>query len=453
MAKSTQQQEPPERIAIPCNPEAEEAVLGSMLIDPDAVINVAPLLAASDFYREKNGWIYQVMLDLSEKKMAADFVTVCDELERRDQMVNCGGTAYVTSLITAVASAAHAVHYAGIVARMSVLRKVIVTASHLAGRAYEQPEDVDALLDWAAGEIFKLSEKRVQGTLRPAGDTMQEVIERIGYLAEHPGETTGIQTGLKGLDNALGGLQDGDLVILAARPGQGKSALAMNAAVSAAKNGQARVAVFSMEMATSQLLQRMLSTETGVALHDIRNGKINQDEWPLLLAGADVLSQMPLYIDDTPNARVLEVRAKARRMQAELGGIDLIVVDYLQLMAGDGKVENRQQEISLISRQMKSLAREMNCPVLCLSQMSRAVEQRADKTPVLSDLRESGAIEQDADVVMFIKRENGDENADKAGLADVIIAKFRNGATGKVPLFFDGTHTRFADIEQEKQAP
>jgi replicative DNA helicase len=333
---------------------------------------------------------------------------------------------------------------------MSVLRKVIVTASHLAGRAYEQPEDVDALLDWAAGEIFKLSEKRVQGTLQPASATLPAVIEQIGYLAEHPNEKTGVQTGLKSLDYRLSGLQQGDLVILAARPGMGKSALAMNIAVDAAKNQGLRTAVFSLEMSTPQLLQRMLATETGIALRDIRNGANLDGLWPLLLEGADVLSKAPLHIDDTPNARVLEVRAKARRMQAELGGVDLIVVDYLQLMAGDGRVENRQQEISLISRQMKSLAREMNCPVLCLSQMSRAVEQRADKTPVLSDLRESGAIEQDADIVMFIKRENDDE---AGGLADVIIAKFRNGATGKTSLYFDGAHTRFQDLEQEKQPP
>ncbi|MEJ5198508.1 MAG: replicative DNA helicase [Anaerolineae bacterium] len=441
---------PPDK-TIPANPEAEEAVLGSLLIDPDAIIKVASFLEPDDFYREKNGWIYQAILDLHERREPADFVTLVDELERRNQLQQVGGAAYITSLINSVPTAVHVEHYAHIVERTATLRRLIAAAGQIAALAYEEAEDVDEVVDRAEQLIFNVSERRIRRDLTPVRQIMHTVVDRLDYLHRHKGDLLGVPSGFSKLDKLLGGFQKSDLIILAARPGVGKTSLALNIAVNAAKRYGQRVAFFSLEMSSEQLVQRLLAAETGINQQRLRLGEIADDEWPILMEAAGVLSETLLFIDDTPAVSALELRTKARRLQAE-HGLDMVIVDYLQLMRSDTRSENRVQEISYISRSLKSLARELEVPLIALSQLSRAVESRSDHKPVLSDLRESGAIEQDADVVMFIYREEMvKENTERKNIADVIVAKHRNGPTDTVPLYFDKTLTRFADLELTKE--
>lgn len=378
---------------VPANPEAEQAVLGSILIDPDAVIRVAAFLKADDFYQEKNGWIYQATLDLHERRQPADFLTVTDELDRRRQLDEVGGPAYVMDLINAVPTAIHVEHYARIVERTSVLRKLIRAAGQIAQIAYEETtEDIGEVIDRAEQVIFSVAERRAQRDLMAVRALMGDVIDRIDFLYHHRGEILGVPTGFKLLDKMLGGLQKSDLVILAARPGVGKTSLAISLAQNAARKYGKRVAVFSLEMSNEQLVQRMLSAETGIDSQRLRLGDIHgEEEWHKLMEAAGALSDAPIFIDDTPAVSAMELRTKARRIYAE-HDLDLIVVDYLQLMQGDRRSENRVQEISAISRGLKGLARELNVPVLALSQLSRAVESRQDKRPILSDLRESGCL-------------------------------------------------------------
>ncbi len=436
---------------IPANPEAEEAVLGSLLIDPDAIIKVASFLRPDDFYREKNAWIYQAILDLHERREPADFVTLVDELERRDQIQQIGGTAYITSLINSVPTAVHVEHYAHIVERTATLRRLIGAAGQIAALAYEEAEDVDEVVDRAEQLIFNVSERRIHRDLTPVRQIMHTVVDRLDYLHRHRGELLGVPSGFSKLDKLLGGFQKSDLIILAARPGVGKTSLALNFAVNAAKRYGQRVAFFSLEMSSEQLVQRLLAAETGINQQRLRLGEINDDEWPILMEAAGVLSETLLFIDDTPAVSALELRTKARRLQAE-HGLDMVIVDYLQLMRSDTRSENRVQEISYISRSLKSLARELEVPLIALSQLSRAVEARGDHKPILSDLRDSGSIEQDADIVMFIYREDMvKENSERKNIADVIVAKHRNGPTDTVPLYFDKALTRFADLELTKE--
>ncbi|MCS7221908.1 MAG: replicative DNA helicase [Anaerolineae bacterium] len=432
---------------VPANPEAEEAVLGSILIDPDAIIKVAPTLRADDFYLEKHRWIYQAALDLYERRQPPDFITICDELERRGQLQEVGGPAYITELINAVPTAFHVEHYASIVERTSILRRLISAAGQIAQLAYEDKGEIDEIVDRAEEIVFGVSEHRLQRFLVPIRQVMNEVITRIDYLASHQGELLGVPTGFRLLDKLLGGFQKSDLIILAARPSVGKTSLALNIAANAAKRYGQRVAFFSLEMSAEQLVQRLLAAETGIDQQRLRLGQIREEEWPLLMEAAGVLSNTMMFIDDTPALSALELRTKARRIHAE-HGLDFIVVDYLQLMRGDTRSENRVQEISYISRALKWLARELNVPVLALSQLSRAVESRPDKRPMLSDLRESGSIEQDADVVLFIYREDMyDEDTDRQNIADVIVAKHRNGPTGVVSLYFKKELTQFLELE------
>jgi len=436
---------------IPANPEAEEAVLGSLLIDPDAVIKVASFLRADDFYREKSGWLYQAILDLHERREPADFVTLLDELERRDQLQEVGGPAYITSLINSVPTAVHVEHYARIVERAATLRRLITAAGQIAALAYREADDVDEVVDRAEQLIFNVSERRVRRDLAPVRQIMHDVVDRIEFLHRHKGDILGVPSGFVKLDRLLGGFQKSDLIVLAARPGVGKTSMALNFALNAAKRYGQRVAFFSLEMSAEQLVQRLLASETGINQQKLRLGEINEDEWQMLMEAAGVLSDTLLFIDDTPAMSALELRTKARRLQAE-HGLDLVIVDYLQLMRGDARVENRVQEISYITRSLKSLAREIEVPLIALSQLSRAVESRSDHKPILSDLRESGAIEQDSDIVMFIYREDMvKENTERKNIADVIVAKHRNGPTDTVPLYFDKALTRFADLELTKE--
>ncbi len=439
---------------IPSNYEAERAVLGALLIDPDAIIKVANFLRAEDFYRTRHGQIYEAISALNERREPVDFVTLVDELERNNRLDEVGGPAYITDLIAGSATAVYVDHYARIVERTAVLRRLISAASTVAELAFDESQDVDEVVDRAEQIIFGVSESRIHRDLVPIRAIMSDVVERIGFLTRNRDHLMGVPTGFTMLDKLLGGFQQSDLIILAARPGMGKTSLGLSIAQNAARHYNAHVAIFSLEMSNEQLVQRLLSMETGIDSHRLRLGDVQDEEWTILMEAANQLSSTSVFIDDTPAATVTEIRTKARRLYAE-NGLDLIIIDYMQLMSGqsNGRSENRQQEISYISRSLKALARELNVPVIALSQLSRAVESRADKRPMLSDLRESGSIEQDADVVLFIYREDYYvEDTDRENIADVLVAKHRHGSTGTVSLFFRKELTQFRDLEIQRTA-
>jgi replicative DNA helicase len=415
----------------PHNIEAEEAVLGSLLIDPDAVIRVSTFLQPTDFYVERHNWVYEAVLELHERRQPADLVTLSDELERRNQLDEVGGAAYLTSLMNVTPTSIHVEFYARIVERTAVLRRLIDAAGKIAQLAYQDNDDVEQVVDRAEEIIFGISERRVDRDLRPIRNVLDQYYDRIEYLYQHQGEIIGIPTGLADLDKLLGGLQRSDMVVMAGRPGMGKTSLALSVALQAARRWQKRVALFSLEMSDEQLVQRLVSAETGIDSQRLRLGNIKADEWATFYQAIRLLSETSIYIDDTPAVSALELRTKARRLHAE-HGLDLLIVDYLQLMRGGSRNENRQQEISFISRSIKALARELNIPVLALSQLSRQVESRHDKRPMLSDLRESGSIEQDADVVLFIYRDE--------------VYK-----TGIFSVYFKKHLAQFVDLEVRKQ--
>jgi replicative DNA helicase len=431
----------------PQNIEAEEAVLGALLIDPDAVIRVATILRPDDFYREKHGWIYDSVLGLHERREPIDFLSVCDELDRRGQLNEVGGPAFITALINAVPTSIHVEHYAHIVERTATRRRLIEAAGRIAGVAYQETDDVEDAVDQAEQILFGVSQRRISRDLVPLKQILSDYYDRIEYLTRHRGEFIGIPTGFADIDKLLGGLQRSDMVILAARPSVGKTSLALSIAHNAAKKFRQRVAFFSLEMSAEQVVQRLISAETAIDSQRLRRGEIADDEWGRFMKAASDLAETLFYIDDTPGISALELRTKARRLHAEVG-IDLLVVDYLQLMRGESRTENRVQEISSISRALKALARELNVPLLALSQLSRSVESRTDKRPILSDLRESGALEQDADVVIFIYRDElYNENTERKNIADIMVAKHRNGPTGTVALYFKKELAQFREAE------
>jgi replicative DNA helicase len=431
----------------PQNLDAEQSVLGSLLIDREAIIRVAPFLQAEDFYRQTHGQIYSAILDLHERREPADLITLGDELERRGQLEGVGGAAYLTSLINSVPTSIHVEHYAHIVERTAILRRLIEAAGKIAGLAYEEAEDVDAVVDRAEQVLFDVSQRRVSRGLTPIKRILTEYYDRIEYLHEHQGEMVGLPTGFIDLDRLLGGLQRSDLIIVAGRPGMGKSSLGMTIAHNAALKHNAVIAFFSLEMAGEQLVQRMIAGETGISSQRLRIGDIREIEWDKLVKASGTLAEAAIFVDDTPSPSPLEMRTKCRRLAAEYG-LDLVIVDYLQLMRSGIRSENRVQEVSYISRALKALAREMNVPVVAMSQLSRAVESRQDRRPVLADLRESGTIEQDADVVIFIYREEEyDKNTDRKNIADILVSKHRNGPTGQVSLRFVGEQTKFVDLD------
>jgi len=439
---------------IPSNYEAERAVIGALLIDPDAIIKVANFLRGADFYRPRHALIYEAIFSLNERHEPVDFVTLVDELERNGHLEEVGGPAYITDLIAASPTAVYVDHYARIVERTAVLRRLISAAGKVAELAYDESQDVDEVVDRAEQIIFGVSESRIHRDLVPIRAIMTDVVERIGFLTRNRDHLMGVPTGFTMLDKLLGGFQQSDLIILAGRPGMGKTSFGLSVAQNAARHYNAHVAVFSLEMSNEQLVQRLLSMETGIDSHRLRLGDVAEEEWTILMEAANQLSATSIFIDDTPAASVTEIRTKARRLYAE-HGIDLILIDYMQLMSGQSgsRPENRQQEISYISRSLKALARELNVPVIALSQLSRAVESRADKRPMLSDLRESGSIEQDADVVLFIYREDYYvEDTDRQNIADVLVAKHRHGSTGTVSLFFRKELTQFRDLEIQRTA-
>jgi replicative DNA helicase len=433
----------------PHNTEAEESVLGSLMIDPEGIETVASFLPAGDFYHPRNRDIYAAMMRLFDRRQPTDFVMVCDELERSDELEAVGGAAYVSRLLTVVPTSIHLEHYARVVQRTAVMRRLIGAAGRIAAIGYEDEPDVRAALERAEQELFRVTQLRVGRDFQHIREVLAEYLEQIQFAAgDQAGSKAGVPTGFIDLDRLLGGFQRSDLVVLAARPSLGKTALAMNIARNAGVRFNQTTAMFSVEMSRWQIAQRFLSTESGVDSSRIREGRLSETDLRRLGEGLDVLSAAPIYIDDTPSIGIGELRSKARRLHAE-HPLDLIIVDYLQLVGGSVP-ENRVQEISEVSRSLKALARELNVPVLALSQLSRAVESRSPHIPMLSDLRDSGSIEQDSDVVIFIYREDVyDRESDRKGITDLYIAKHRNGPTGMVSLLFQERSTKFVDLEKQ----
>jgi len=430
----------------PHNLEAEQSLLGSLLIDRDAIIKVAAFVRPDDFYLPANGTIYRAILDLYNKREPPDFVTLADELGRRDQLDTVGGIAYLTGLLNAVPTAVHVEYYGRIVERTATLRRLIDAGTQIVGIGYRDGVDTEDALDAAERAIFEVSQKRQTKDFVSIAEVLDKFFDQIDYLQQHRGDVVGVPTGFSDLDQLTGGLQRSDLIILAARPSMGKTSMALGMAYGAAIGAGKTVGMFSLEMSAEQFVQRLLSMETGVDSHRLRLGQIDDGEWDRISRAFGRLAEASIFIDDTAGANVMDVRSKARRLQAE-HGLDLIVVDYLQLMSAR-RSENRVQEISEISRGLKGLARELNVPVVALSQLSRAVESRSDHRPMLSDLRESGSIEQDADIVLFIYREEKyEEDTEKKGIAEIIVAKHRNGPVGTINLRFFERTARFADLE------
>ena len=430
----------------PHNLEAEQSVLGSLLIDRDAIIRVASYVRAEDFYIAANSTIYQAILDLYNRREPTDFLTLSDELERRGSLDDIGGIGYLSSLLNVVPTAVHVEYYGRIVERTSTLRRLIDAGTQIVGIGFQENHEAEDALDAAEQALFSVSQRRQTKDFQSIADVLDKFFDQLDYLQQNRGEVVGVPTGFTDLDKLTGGLQRSDLIIIAARPSVGKSAFALGMAYGAAVQHRKKVGVFTLEMSAEQLVQRLLSTETGVDSHRLRLGNIDDSEWDRISRAFGRLAEAEIYIDDSANASIMDVRSKARRLQAE-HGVDLIIIDYLQLMSGR-RTDNRVQEIAEISRGLKGLARELNVPVVALSQLSRAVETRADHRPMLSDLRESGSIEQDADIVMFIHREDRyDENSERKGIAEIIVAKHRNGPVDSVHLrFFDRT-ARYADLE------
>lgn len=431
---------------IPANIQAETAVLGSCLINPDALSSIEAMLQPSDFYRESNGWIYQAMLTLHARREPIDFVLLTEELERAGRLVELDGPGYLTGLIADTPTAFYAVYYATIVKEAAQRRHLLAVAGKIAELAYDESRPITDVFDQAEQSIMgAVSTDNKSGLVHIRGP-VQRVIEKIDRLARDGG-LMGVPSGFTVLDQVLGGFQRTDLIVLAARPGMGKSSLAFSFAVNAAARHKARVAVFSLEMSEDQSVERWLSMLSGIDAHRLRLGKVGEGEWPTLLEAANGLSNMQLFIDDTAANSITEIRSRARRIHAEFG-LDLLLVDYMQLMSSAAKTENRHMEISKFSKGLKALAKELNIPIIALSQLSRGVESRSDKRPMLSDLRESGAIEEDADVVMFIYRDDYyHEDSARPNVADLIIAKHRHGATGTIGLFFQKELTKFCDLE------
>jgi len=436
----------------PQNNEAEAAVLGSMLIDKDAISHVIESLNEKAFYSEANKSIFQAIVKLYDNNEAVDIVTLIEELKKRDALDKSGGPAYITELANTIPTSANISHYAKIVREKHLLRRLIDTATQIVTESFDPSGEVDALLDRAESLIFDITATHKKSiSVSEMKDIIKESIETIDRLYQRKENITGIPTGFHDLDVKLAGLQKSDLVILAGRPSMGKSALAISMLETAGLVQKVPCAYFSLEMSKDQLAQRMLCSIAGVNAHKVRTGFFSQTDWPKLVAAAGKLSEAPIYIDDTPGITALGLRAKARRLKAK-HNIQLLVIDYLQLMQGAARLENRQQEISDISRSMKALARELDLPIIGISQLSRAVEQRQDKRPMLSDLRESGAIEQDADVVMLILREEyyapTEENK---GIAEIIIAKQRHGPVGTVKLAFLPEYTKFTNLSRVEE--
>lgn len=437
----------------PQNLEAESSVLGGILLENEAVNQVLELLRPEDFYRESHRKVFRAIVELSDRSEPVDLITLSDFLKSRGNLEAVGGTAYLASLADFVPTAANITHYARIVREKSILRSLITTATEIATRGYEEQGNVEEFLDSAEKVIFDISEKKIKASFVAVGDMIKDTLKTVEKLYERKEMVTGVPTGYDDLDKLTAGLQPAELIIVAGRPGMGKTAFALNIAANAAFGGVG-VAVFSLEMAKEQLVLRMLCTEARVNSSKVRSGYLGERDFPQLAKAAGRLHEAPIYIDDTPAISVLELRAKARRLVRDRSKkIGLIVVDYLQLMRGMGTASNREQEISEISRSLKALAKELSVPVIALSQLNRRVEDRGDRRPMMSDLRESGAIEQDSDVIIFIYRDEVYNKSDesKKGVAEIIVAKQRNGPIDTVNLTFLNEFTRFENYTERDE--
>jgi len=437
----------------PQSVEAEQSVLGSILIDADAILKVADFLKPVDFYRAQHADVYEAMLALHGQREPIDLVTLADELARRERLDGVGGPAYLTTLMDSVPTAVHVEHYGRIVERKAILRNLIGAAGRIAAVGYEEANDAEVAIDRAESILFEISQRRTDGGFESLSTLLGQAYDRLEYLHEHRGQIIGIPTGLSQLDALLGGLQPSDLVILAARPSVGKTSMALNVAQHAAVREGKKVAVFSLEMSREQLALRLLSAETGINPRPLQTGFVDETDWSKIATVMNAMATAPMWIDDSPALTVMELRTKARRLEAEQHGLDLIIVDYLQLMqaATASRDANRVQEVSEISRGLKQLARELKVPVLALSQLSRGVEQRGTAEPRLSDLRESGSIEQDADVVIFLYRESEQNPEAEVELIKVKVAKHRNGPIGEVPVQFRKANTRFYTVAAREE--
>lgn len=425
--------------------EAEQSALGALILDQDAVTEVIELIGEDDFYKEAHKAIYRGIIDLYNKNEPVDIITLSEELGKAGVLADIGGIEYLSDLTTMGILTTNAKHYAKIIEEKSTLRRLIRASSEIIEKGYQGEDEAIHLLDLAEKSIFDISQKKNREGLEPIKDVLLKTYEQIEKLYGSESTVTGITTGFIDLDAKTSGFQRSDLILVAARPSMGKTAFSLNLCLSAALKSSGSVAIFSLEMSKEQLVQRMLSAESQIAMGDLRSGNLKEEDWIGLAKAMNNLSNCKIYIDDTPAITVTELRAKCRKLKMERG-LDLIMIDYLQLMNGSGKNESRQQEISTISRSLKAIAREMDCPVVALSQLSRAPELRADHRPILSDLRESGAIEQDADLVMFLYRdEYYFPDSEKKGIGEIIIAKQRNGETGTVELVWLGQFQRFAD--------
>ena len=428
--------------------EAEQSVLGAMLLDKEAINTAMETIRPDDFYKEANQEIFEAMIVLNNRNEPVDIITLSEELKRRGTLEPVGGINYLANLSGSIATTANTKYYCNIVEEKSTLRKLIRSSNEIMGLAYENSEEVNAIIEKAEKNIFDITQGAHKKGIVPISEVLLSSFAQIEERAANKGGLTGLTTGFSDLDRKLSGLQKSDLVLLAARPSMGKTAFGVNIATNASLKGGGKIAIFSLEMSKEQLVQRIISSTAHVDLQKIISGNLADDEWIQVVNAMGPLSRMEIYIDDTAGISMMEMKAKCRRLKVEKG-LDLIVVDYLQLMQVDGRVESRQQEISAISRGLKGLAKEMECPVLALSQLSRAPELRSDHRPILSDLRESGAIEQDADVVLFLYRdEYYDKESEKKNIGEVIIAKHRNGPTGSIELVFKQEYTKFLNMEK-----
>ncbi|HWU40932.1 MAG TPA: replicative DNA helicase [Candidatus Acidoferrum sp.] len=443
----------------PQNIEAEISVLGAVLQDPAALLKSMEVLRPADFYKEAHRKIFTACIDLFDRNEPVDLVTLANELMRRKQLEEVGGGSALSALVDAVPTAANVGYHARIVKDKALLYSLIQKGTAIVSRAYADRDDVDEVLDWAEQQIFEISQDKVSRSFVPVKSVLKGTFQLIEKLYDRKSHVTGVPTGFKKFDEMTAGLQPSELVVVAGRPSMGKTSFCLNIAQYAAVQEHIPVAIFSLEMSKEQLVQRMLCSVAKVDSHKLRTGFLSDSDWPRLTTGAGVLSESSIFIDDTPGISLLEMRAKARRLKAEQG-LGLVIIDYLQLISGRGRIESRQQEISEISRSLKAMAKELDVPVVALSQLSRAVESRQPPRPQLSDLRESGAIEQDADVVTFLyrpsfyrSRKDDEQDEPEDNTTEVIIGKQRNGPTGTVHLAFLREYTRFEDQEREREFP
>lgn len=429
----------------PHNEEAERSALGAVMLNKEVLLDVTEEVKPEDFYNESHREIFDAIMNLYRENTAVDMLTVCEELNRRKTLDMVGGRAYIATLTAEVPSTANAGEYAKIVSEKAMLRRLITAAEDITIKGYDDKMAAEELLDYAEGDIFRIAQKRQRNDYAKIQDVLMKNLRIIDQAVQNKGQGIGLPTGFKQLDEKTSGLQPSDLIIVAARPGMGKTAFALNIAQQSAVKAGASVLIFSLEMSQEQLGQRLIAMQARVESEKLKKGTLDLKDWDRINFALNELNNTKIVIDDTPGISIMEMRNKCRRLKAEQG-LDLIVVDYLQLMTFDGRADSRQQEISALSRHLKLLAREMNCPVIVLSQLSRAPELRQDKRPMLSDLRESGSIEQDADIVMFLYRDDYyNENTEKPGVCEINIAKHRSGPTDRIDLTWVARYTKFSD--------